>query len=241
MTTNIYDFSLDTSFGTIIMYFYSFDEDIKHKKMDILEKLIETHNGVYKLIFEIIFQNNKYKIDYDNTGFDELIKNPECIVSKLYVLKRSETKTNMHYYELNNNIKKYFDDNKDSTSINVDLNAKIKSYYEYDLNKEKLLLSKILGKTLKLNGIEVTKKASDKIFVSDDFDVSKSSHNFNQGKIIGNSLFVTISEDFIKDKLIELTDNQYPTHYLVLLQNLQKNSELLNNLWLEFEIEYMFF
>ena len=89
MTTNIYDFSLDTSFGTIIMYFYSFDEDIKHKKMDILEKLIETHNGVYKLIFEIIFQNNKYKIDYDNTGFDELIKNPECIVSKLYVLKRS--------------------------------------------------------------------------------------------------------------------------------------------------------
>lgn len=236
MSLNEYDFSLDTSFGSIIMYFYSFDENIEKKNLQVLTKLIETHYNVYKLIFEIIYQNNRYKIDYDNNNASELIKNNECIVSKLFVVKRSETKNKMFYYEINNNLITYFENNKTQTSIITDLSAKLIPYNEYNLSKEKLLLSGLIKNKIKLNNIQINKK-NGSVFISDEFVIN--SNEAKNGKIICNSLFINLKEDFIKEKLTELSGT-LSTSSLLLLQNLLKNIHKLNDLWFEYEIEYLF-
>lgn len=236
MSLTEYDYSLDTSFGSTIMYFYSFDENIQKKNLDVLRKLIETHHDVYKLIFEIIHKNNKYKIDYDNSEASELIRNNECVVSKLFVIKRSETKNKMFYYEINNNLITYFENNKSQTSIMVDLSAKSVPFNEYNLSKEKLFLSSLIKNKLKLNNIQINKKPGS-VFISDEFTIN--SNEIKNGKIICNSLFINLKEDFIKEKLLELSDTSSNSN-LLLLQNLLKNSYKLNDLWFEYEIEYLF-
>ena len=64
---------LDNTFDTTIMYYYSFDENLKNKNIQILNKLIDNHNIVYKLVFEVIYNNNRSKIDYDDTKLKDLI------------------------------------------------------------------------------------------------------------------------------------------------------------------------
>ena len=236
MSINEYDYSLDGSFGSTIMYFYSFDETIEKKNLQILTKLIETHHDIYKLIFEVIYQNNRYKIDYDNEKSSDLIKNNNCIVSKLFVIKRSETKNKMFYYEINDNLMAYFEKNKSQTSILVDLNASLIPYNEYDLNKEKLLLSNLIKNKIKLNNIQINKK-NGSIFLSDEFIIN--SNEAKNGKIVCNSLFINTKEEFIKEKLSELMESASDSN-LLLLQNLLKNINKLNNLWFEYEIKYLF-
>ena len=79
---------MDKNFDTTLMYYYSFDENPLKKNITILNELIEQHNTVYKLVFEIINNNKRYKINYDNNQSKQLIESPECIISKLYVLKQ---------------------------------------------------------------------------------------------------------------------------------------------------------
>jgi len=246
-----YDFSKDTSFGTTIMYYYSFNEDIQKKQLDILQNLIEKHNGVYKLIFEIIVQNNRYKIDYNNKDSEQLIKNPECIVAKLYVLKYSELFNHMFYYEINENLVNYFELANQNHSINCNLNIIAKSYDEFDQNKNKLLLSSFLKPDLKISNINIKQKEiKNNIFMSEEIDFTDKNviflkdGIFSKGKIIGNSLFVTVSKKFIKDQLKDqvskLTPENSSNDQIEILKALIADENLFNDIWFEYNIKYIF-
>jgi hypothetical protein len=246
-----YDFSKDTSFGTTIMYYYSFNEDIQKKQLDILLNLIEKHNGVYKLIFEIIVNNNRYKIDYNNKDSDQLIKNPECIISKLYVLKYSELFNHMFYYEINENLVNYFELSNVNHSINCNLNIIAKPYDEFDQNKNKLVLSSFLKPDLKISNINIKQEEiKNNIFMSKEIDFTDKNvifikdGIFTKGKIIGNSLFVTVSKKFIKDQINEqlatLTNENSSNDQIDILKALIANKDLYKDIWFEYSIKYMF-
>jgi len=95
-----YGVLLDDQFGSTVMYYFVFDEQTKNLSM--FEQLVERYDIVYKIVVEVIYQNNRFKVDYDlNTGKD-LLKQDDCMIAKLYVIKRSETKSNMIYYRINN-------------------------------------------------------------------------------------------------------------------------------------------
>ena len=152
-------YSLDKKFETTVMYYFTFDEtsstkvfgDLqKAKDIQTLNKLIEMYNIVYKLIFEVIYQNNQILIDYDIESNKELILKDEYNISKLYILKRSETKSNMIYTDINKQLVEYLEKNPSLGGFNIDLSAIIQEDDNFDSNIDKQTIANLLKKKTKI-------------------------------------------------------------------------------------------
>ena len=137
-TNSKYEHLLNNQFGSTVMYYYTFDKS--QKNLPEINDLITKFDGVYKLIFEVVISDKKLKMDYDIDSNKDLITNPEYIISKLFILKRSETKSNMVYFEINNYMIKHLKSNPNLKNINANLMASIKQYDEYDSNMNIFLL-----------------------------------------------------------------------------------------------------
>ena len=249
---NKYEHLLNNQFGSTVMYFFTFDKT--QINLEAINDLIVKFDGVYKLIFEVIFSNKKLKIDYDLESNKELIKKPEYIVSKLFVLKRSETKSNMIYFVINSFLTNHIKSNPNTKSISVDLMASVKQYDEYDSNMNLLLVSCIAPKIIRLNNTDFNipdKPTSESLFVTSEVASLKDNKLFEKLKIVGNSLFVVPTVELIKLKITELSDSLYGslndakilyvTKAIQILTDLASKPEELGKLSLEYKLEYMFF
>jgi hypothetical protein len=263
ITNNKYEHLLNSQFGSTVMYFYTFDTTQKNNQ--IINDFIIKFDGVFKLIFEVIYSNKTLKLDYDIESNKVLIKKPEYIVSKLFVLKRSETKTNMIYYEINNFMTKHLKSNPNTTRITADIIASVKQYDEYDSNVNMLLLSGVVPRILRLNNIDFnidktnidktnidkTNSDSSMIFITFETEIKSDTALFNRLKIIGNSLFVVPTPELIRSKIVELSDSIYGdldetkglfiNRTILTLTELMSKPEELNKLTMEYKLQAIFF
>ena len=251
-TNSKYEHLLNNQFGSTVMYYYTFDKS--QKNLPEINDLITKFDGVYKLIFEVVISDKKLKMDYDIDSNKDLITNPEYIISKLFILKRSETKSNMVYFEINNYMIKHLKSNPNLKNINANLMASIKQYDEYDSNMNIFLLSIIAPQIIRLNNVNFNidpKDNSETLFVTTEVETLVDNSLFKKVKIVGNSLFVVPTVELIKQKLVELSDSLYgdlndaKTLYvsrtILLLTNLMENQQEMDKLFLEYKLQFMFF
>jgi hypothetical protein len=247
-----YEHLLNNQFGSTIMYFYTFDT--AQKNLTEINDLITKFDGVYKLIFEVIYSNKKLKMDYDIDSNKDLISNPEYIISKLFILKRSETKSNMVYFEINSYMIKHLKSNPNLKNINANLMASIKQYDEFDSNINTFLLSTIAPKIIRLNNVNFNidpNENSETLFVTSEVETIADNSLFKKVKIVANSLFVVPTVELIKQKLTELSDSLYGdlndakslyiSRTILLLTNLMENQQEMDKLSLEYKLQFMFF
>lgn len=248
-----FDYSLDKKFETTIMYYFSFDETYstpsgttefvqfpetkvsenlqKAKDIQTLNKLIEMYNIVYKLIFEVIYQNNQILIDYDIESNKELILKDEYNISKLYILKRSETKSNMIYTDINKQLVEYLEKNPSLEGFNIDLSAIIQEDDNFDSNIDKQTIAYLLKTKLKLTNVNVNvlfDKSNKELFKTEWFKYDEF-----MIKIEGNYLFVSPSINFLKNSLTDENSVKI-TPYIN-----QENK--LDNLVFQYNIKYLFY
>ena len=231
-------YSLDKKFETTVMYYFTFDEtsstkvfgDLqKAKDIQTLNKLIEMYNIVYKLIFEVIYQNNQILIDYDIESNKELILKDEYNISKLYILKRSETKSNMIYTDINKQLVEYLEKNPSLGGFNIDLSAIIQEDDNFDSNIDKQTIANLLKKKLKLSNVNVLfDKSKKELFKTEWFKYDEF-----MIKIEGNYLFVSPSINFLKNSL---TDENS-----VILTPYINQENKLDNLVFQYNIKYLFY
>jgi len=252
-TNNKYEHLLNNQFGSTVMYYYTFDTRMKN--METINDFITKFDGVYKLIFEVIISNKKVKLDYDIESNKELLKKPEYIISKLFVIKRSETKSNMVYFDINKFMIQHLKFNPNLTKINVDIMASVKQYDEYDSNVNMLLISNIAPRIIRLNSVVLSidkTNSSDTLFVTLETDESKSvSPLFKKIKIVGNSLFVVPTIELIKNKISELSDSLYGdlndskslyvTRAIQVLTDIISTPDELDKISLEYKLQSFFF
>jgi len=229
----------EKKFGTTVMYYFTFDTSLRNKKL--LDELIEKFDGIYKLIFDVIINNFKHKIDYDQLSGKKIINNNDTIIEKLYVLKRLENKSNMVYYDLNTYMIDFIEKNK-TNNINIILYAKKQQQDEYDTNLNNLILFKLVPNEISLKNILFNINQVNNMIISN--EVVNNVEIYKSVQIIGNTLYVKYGISYLKTLIDNLISN------VEILDDVKKMciesydkilKEQINEIEVMYNIEYSFF
>ena len=225
-------------FNTEIMYYYVFNKASNKKNNNILRDLIQTHHGVYKIVYELLSNSSTTLIDYDQLTNKEQIYADDYIISRLFVLKRSETKNNMVYSNFENVLNNFSSD-PNKTTFDLYLRQNTLSD-DTDLNR--LLLGMLLDNNFNLanNSMESN-------------NIRSSSTDIERIKLTGSliQLFPTIRylrskfESFKQFNLKPENLNEYSKDYIPkmiktmnkLLTDIETNPDKYTNIWFNYSIK----
>lgn len=231
-------------FNTDIMYYYIFNKSLSNKNKDLLKDLIETHNGVYKIVYELSNNFTTTLVDFDQLDNKDLLYDDNYNISKLFVLKKSETKNNMIYSNFNNVLKSFSSDTTNTTNTtNFDLYLKLNSSSD-DSDLNLLLLRMLLDDDL----ILLNNK-----FSNSDNTISSTSPDIERIKLNGsiiqlfptvqylNSRFEIYKQSNTKPENLNVYSQEYMPKMLKIIEkslnDITTNPEKYTNMWFDYSIK----
>ena len=225
-------------FNTEIMYYYVFNKASNKKNNNILRDLIQTHHGVYKIVYELLSNSSTTLIDYDQITDKEQIYADNYIVSKLFVLKRSETKNNMVYSNFENVLNNLSSDpNKPTFDLYLRQNT-----LSDDTDLNRLLLGMLLENNINLSNNSMESN-----------NIRSTSGDIERIRLNGLNvqIFPTLQylrsrfESFKQTNLKPDNLNEYSKDYIPkmikvinrLLTDIKTNPDKYTNMWFDYTIK----